>query len=214
MELIGLTKAVALTTLTFTLSATPTWGQTNQNQALTIKNSQVVSQRPPILYSQSPSNRALAETYIRRGMDYYKQRNLDLALFNFTQAIKLNPNYAEAYFLRGGVYFLREDNLDLDLALADLNLGIRLNPNYAEAYFLRASVYRNQEKWDLALADYNKVIAISPNTAHAYYGRGEVYRQIGNISKARSDYQQAAELYLDQQRIDFYQRTIRRLNSL
>ena len=40
MELIGLTKAVALTTLTFTLSATPTWGQTNQNGALTIKNSQ------------------------------------------------------------------------------------------------------------------------------------------------------------------------------
>ncbi|MDH6107155.1 hypothetical protein NWP22_15015 [Anabaenopsis tanganyikae CS-531] len=31
MQLIGLTKAVALTTLTFTLSATPGWSQTNQN---------------------------------------------------------------------------------------------------------------------------------------------------------------------------------------
>ncbi|MDH6100254.1 hypothetical protein NWP21_15685 [Anabaenopsis sp. FSS-46] len=31
MQLIGLTRAVGLTTLTFTLSATPTWGQANQN---------------------------------------------------------------------------------------------------------------------------------------------------------------------------------------
>ncbi|MDH6099517.1 tetratricopeptide repeat protein [Anabaenopsis tanganyikae CS-531] len=104
MELIGLPKAIALTTLTFTLSATPTWGQTNQNQALTIKNSQVVSQRPPILYSQSQSNRDLAETYLMRGIDYYDQGKWELALVDYNQAIKLNPNLALAYIGRGAVY--------------------------------------------------------------------------------------------------------------
>ena len=76
MQLIGLTKAVALTTLTFTLSATPVWSQTDQNSF----------KRTPILYSQGRSNRDLAETYLSRGIVYYEQGNLDLALFNFTKA--------------------------------------------------------------------------------------------------------------------------------
>ncbi|MDH6104617.1 tetratricopeptide repeat protein [Anabaenopsis tanganyikae CS-531] len=214
MQLIGLTKAVALTTLTFTLSATPTWSQTNQNQALTIKNSQVVSQRPPILYSQSQSNRDLAETYFRRGVDYYKQGNLDLALFNYTQAIKLNPNLANAYMGRGIVYRNQQKS---DLALADYTRAIRLNPNLADAYILRGLIYEYQEKWDLALADYNKaigIIGINPNYAHAYGGRGVVYRNLGDINKAREDLQRAAQLYLTQGNTAAYQRTIRLLNSL
>ena len=35
---------------------------------------------------------------------YYYQEKWDLALADYTQAIKLNPNLAEAYFMRGAVY--------------------------------------------------------------------------------------------------------------
>jgi tetratricopeptide (TPR) repeat protein len=219
MELIGLTKAVALTTLTFTLSATPTWGQTNQNsftcsstsypgcveqiptplgltrepgkyqkinageslpptvqisysEALTIKNSEVVSQRPPILYSQSQSNRDLAETYFDRGIVYYEQGNLALALFNLNRAIELNPNYADAYINRGVVYANQQK---WDLALADFTQAITFNPNFAEAYYNRGNVYEDQQKWDLALADFTQAITFNPNFAEAYNNRGLVY---------------------------------------
>jgi tetratricopeptide (TPR) repeat protein len=164
MELIGLTKAVALTTLTLTLSANPVWSQTNQNGALTIKNSQVVSQRPSILYSQGRSNRDLAETYLSRGIDYYEQGNLDLALFNFTKAIELNPNLALAYGARGDIYINQQR---WDLALADYTRAIRINPNLALAYRNRGDIYMNQQKWDLALADYTQAIKINPNYAQA-----------------------------------------------
>ena len=211
MEIIGLTRAVALTTLTFTLSATPTWGQTNQNsftctsssypgcveqiptplgltpepgkyqkinageslsptvqshsEALTIKNSQVVSQRPPILYGQSQSNRDLAAAYVRRGLVYYEQGNLALALFNLNRAIELNPNYAEVYILRGIVY---ADQKKWDLAVADYTQAIKLDPNYAKAYYNRGLVYYDQKKWDLAVADYTQAIRLNPNQSQLW----------------------------------------------
>ncbi|MDB9538986.1 tetratricopeptide repeat protein [Anabaenopsis arnoldii] len=211
MQLIGLTKAVALTTLTFTLSATPTWSQTNQSEALSIKNSQVVSQRPPTLYSQGWSNRGLAVTYFNRGVDYARQQRWDLALFNYTQAIKLNPKYAEAYNNRGVVYVNQQK---WNLALADYTQAIKLNPNFADAYYGRGVVYYNQQKWDLALADFNQAIRLNFIDAEAHNNRGLVYRKLGDINRAREDFQRAARLYSNQDDTAGYERAIRLLNSL
>ncbi len=95
MELIGLTKAVALTTLTFTLSATASCSQTNENSV----------KETPILYSPSESNRDSAIIHYDRGAVYYNQKKWDLALAEYNKAIRLNSNLALAYSGRGMVYF-------------------------------------------------------------------------------------------------------------
>jgi tetratricopeptide (TPR) repeat protein len=49
---------------------------------------------------------------------------------DLNQAIRLNPNFAEAYFLRGSAYGSRGDYAR---ASADLEKALQLNPNHAGA---------------------------------------------------------------------------------
>ncbi|MDB9540271.1 tetratricopeptide repeat protein [Anabaenopsis tanganyikae CS-531] len=152
-----------------------------------------------------------SEAYFNRGVVYTRQQKWDLALADFNQAIKLNPNDALAYKNRGTIYYNQQK---WDLALADFNQAIKLNPNYAGAYTNRGNVYHDQQKWDLAVADYNKAIAVDPNLAQAYYNRGNIYLKLGNINKAREDLQRAAQLYLTQGNTAYYEDAIEILNSL
>jgi tetratricopeptide (TPR) repeat protein len=201
MQIIRLTKAAAFALLTFTLSATPVWSQTNRNSF----------KETPILYSQSQSNRDLAIIQNNRGVDYAGQQKWDLAVADFNRAIALNPNHAEAYNLRGNVYANQEK---WNLAVADYTQVIRLNPNHAKAYNLRGIVYDNQQKWDLAVGDYTQAIRLNPNYAEAYNLRGFVYYKLGDINKARQDFQRAAQLYRTQGRTADYERVITLLNLL
>ncbi|MDH6098192.1 tetratricopeptide repeat protein, partial [Anabaenopsis sp. FSS-46] len=52
----------------------------------------------------------------------------DLVVADYTEAIKLNPNLALAYYNRGIVYRKQQK---WDLAVADYNKAITLDPNYA-----------------------------------------------------------------------------------
>ncbi|CEJ44475.1 TPR repeat-containing protein [Umezakia ovalisporum] len=110
---------------------------------------------------------------------------------DYTQAIKLNPNYADAYYNRGIFYYSQGE---WDLAVADFTQAIKLNPNYAGAYFCRGVVYGNQEEWDLALADFTQAIKLNPNDALAYNNRGIVYGEQGEWDLALADYTQAIKL--------------------
>ena len=59
----------------------------------------------------------------------------DKAIADYTEAIRLNPKYAEAYYNRGVAY---EDKGEHDKAIADFTEAIRLDPKYAKAYAIGA----------------------------------------------------------------------------
>jgi tetratricopeptide (TPR) repeat protein len=136
MQIIGLTKVAAFTVLTFTLSTTAIGSQTNQNSL----------KKKPILYSQSQSNRNLAEAYFNGGNVYYNQEKWDLALAEYSKAIVIDPNHADAYNNRGNVYLNQKK---WNLAVDDYTRSIAINPNLGEAYNNRGLAY-------LKLGDFNK----------------------------------------------------------
>jgi tetratricopeptide (TPR) repeat protein len=79
------------------------------------------------------------------------------ALLLFTEDIKLDPGYADAYIARADGYL--EKKL-FEKAIADFAAVIKLNPNDYRGYEGRAKAYCEQKKKDLAVADEEKAAAL------------------------------------------------------
>jgi len=108
-------------------------------------------------------------------------------------AIKLQPDYAEAYYIRGNVY--RNGLNQYQRAVDDYNEAIRLNPDNPYAYAKRGDCYC----YDLgdinkAIKDYDKAIGLSPQFEVAYYNRAGAYQRLNKYKEAMSDLKVAARL--------------------
>ncbi|GBU21202.1 hypothetical protein R80B4_01091 [Fibrobacteres bacterium R8-0-B4] len=137
---------------------------------------------------------------IRKGSDDGKK--YDLAVADFTEALRLDPNNAEVYFQRGGVHtsaaYLYRDRAHYCLAIADYTKAIRLDPNMAEAYSKRGDAYagcgyvdKSNAVLDFAIADYTEAIRLNPDNAMAYYDRGGTYKNKGDFDNAIANYTEA-----------------------
>jgi tetratricopeptide (TPR) repeat protein len=142
------------------------------------------------------SNAALA--YGLRGEAYRDKGDLDHAIADFSQAIKIDrawplndPGSFRVYVNRGIAY---RDKGDLDGAIADFSKAIEFEPEFADAFVNRCVVYADKGQYDLALADCTKAIAINPKDAVAYNDRGVAYEKKGDIDGALADYTKAIEL--------------------
>jgi tetratricopeptide (TPR) repeat protein len=132
-------------------------------------------------------------TTITNGMNVSSDKQIlyDRSIEDFTQAIRLDPNSAQAYRERGVAY---SDRGDQNHAIMDLDQAIRLSPNYILAYNNRGNIYRRRGEYDRAIADYNYAIRLDPNFARAYMNRGGTYRNKGDYNRAIADHTQAIQL--------------------
>jgi Tfp pilus assembly protein PilF len=89
----------------------------------------------------------------KRAFDHEESGELDKAIVAYSEAIRLDPEWADAYLFRGTVYAKKDD---LDRAVADYTEAIRLNPKDAGAYNRRARAYERKGKSVKAAADYSK----------------------------------------------------------
>ncbi|MBL8207911.1 MAG: DUF3421 domain-containing protein [Blastocatellia bacterium] len=134
-----------------------------------------------------------SELYLkRRGEAYVGLKKYDLALADYTEAIKLKPENGDAFNLRAAVYVAQKN---YPLALADYDSVIALpdksETKYAkiQAFVQKGDIYRETGKLDLAIAEYTKTIAASPDHGHAMYGRGLAYYKKGDAKAAEADFQ-------------------------
>ena len=111
---------------------------------------------------------ALAIAYNNRGNAHTARGDLDRAILDFDQSIKLDPAYAKPFNNRGAAYLRKGE---YDLALKALDQAIRLNPNYGRAFVNRAGVYLKKNEYDRAGRDYDEAIRLDPILDAAWSGR-------------------------------------------
>jgi len=133
-----------------------------------------------------------AKAYVESGWVYFRRKDYDKAISDFTEAIGVDPKNDDlAYLLRGSAYSRLGR---LDKAITDYNEAIRLNPNFALAYFERGVAYGNKGKHDKAISDFTEAIRLHPNFALAYNNRGKAYLHTGNRAKANAHFATAKRL--------------------
>jgi tetratricopeptide (TPR) repeat protein len=120
--------------------------------------------------------------------------DVDEQLRFYTEAIRLKPDYADAFYNRG---IARHDKGDLDGALQDYNEAIRLNPKGAFAFNNRGNARRDKGDLDRALQDYNEAIRLKPDYAEAFNNRGVARRDKGELDGALRDFTEAIRLKAD-----------------
>ena len=132
-----------------------------------------------------------AEDYFNKAHDLINLINPYAAIANYTEAIRLNPLYVEAYVNRGKALYTKGDR---GRAIADFDEAIRLDPQCAEAYNNRGDAYGDKGDLDKAIADYTEAIRLNPQYDEAYLNRGAAFYDKGGLDEAIADYTEAIRL--------------------
>lgn len=121
----------------------------------------------------------------------YQSTDSDEKIKFYSEAIRLNPNYAEAYNNRG---IARDNKGDFGGAIDDYTEAIRLKPDFAKAYYNRGAARKAQGDLHGAIADCTEAIRLKPDYAEAYYNRGAAYWSKGDFPKCVADWEKTLEL--------------------
>jgi TonB family protein len=144
-----------------------------------------------------------SKEYLDRGYKHYQDNDYkndpgDCALGACAEAIRLDPQNADAYYCRATML---RDKGERDKALADIDEAIRLKGDKAQFYSLRGVLYGDKDMYEKGLADLNRMIELqgSDATHYDYARRGDFYYKLDKPEEAVKDYTKAIELKPDYQ---------------
>jgi tetratricopeptide (TPR) repeat protein len=133
----------------------------------------------------TPPGVAEAQQALDAGRETLRKNRISEAIELFTQAVKSNPDLAEAWFERGKC----EVRIRLDpkteeaarvveeKALDDFTAAIRKNPAYADAYFNRAMILASRAQYKVAIDDLLNAVRFNPQDPEAHRWLGELYEK-------------------------------------
>ena len=129
--------------------------------------------------------------FVNRGIAYRRAGDIERAIRDYDEAIRLNPRAADAFNNRGNAFRALDDP---ERAMRDYDEALRLDPHYAHAYNNRGIIFLEMDEVDRAIADFNKAIAEEPGYANAFRNRGLAWLQQRLFDRANEDFDEASRL--------------------
>jgi tetratricopeptide (TPR) repeat protein len=151
----------------------------------------------PQLRAPSPKVAALIET----GKKAAIANDLKKAVHDFTEAVRIDPNYAAGYSERGQALF---ELGETDRAIADYSAALKHDPNYGPALRGRAMAHLYRGATDRALSDLSRAIQVAeidPNRLsplelfYARRSRATIYGTRMQLDAEIADYSAIIEAY-------------------
>jgi tetratricopeptide (TPR) repeat protein len=131
-----------------------------------------------------------SNSYTSEGYVLSHRYEFGAATKNFNEALKTDPDNAQAYYGRGTALLLTGQ---YTAAIADFSSAIRLDPQWFD-YTNRAGSYEETGDYARALADLNEAIALEPKGPALLVMRADLYARSGQVQMAKADLEKAATM--------------------
>ncbi len=118
------------------------------------------------------------------------RRDHPTAMKLVNDALRIDPNLAHAYYLKGWIH---KEMGDTGLAISSLRTAIEQDPEYYEA-FIQLGILHAAERDHLAKEYYQSALALKPWNVEAWYNLGMYYQESGQDSLALETYARMAEI--------------------
>ena len=148
-----------------------------------------------------------AEWHVKQGIQLFEQGEYEAAILEYDEAIRLDPEYARAYYDRGTVYGALGQ---YEQAIQEYNEAIRLDPEDVWALGNRGSSYFDLGQYQRAIQDFDEAARLNPEEGLIYANRMMAYTMLNMDTEAEQDLNRAVELGIDS---DMLEEEIARLKS-
>ncbi|MFM8300734.1 MAG: DnaJ domain-containing protein [Microcystis aeruginosa] len=160
------------------------------------------------LSPEIPTFQRSAEGFYQQGWHYAQEKNYQLAIAFYQQAIAINPRFWQAYLQRAEVYYHNQQDRQV---LSDCRQVLQLKPDCSQAYYYLGLSRQRLGYTQSSLEAYGKAIAIDPNNPQFYYHRGLALEELSELPAARKDFQIAAKKFKQQGNFRRYHAIINKL---
>ena len=136
----------------------------------------------PALYERALAMKTnLPAAYCGRGCAWIAASDLQRATADFHEAIRLDPEFDEAYFQLAVTHSLEGKE---EVALKYASEAIRLQPGNGNYYATRADIFAALGRTKEALEDFRRAIDLAPSNAQAHLHLGFLYYRHGETAAA------------------------------
>ena len=131
--------------------------------------------------------------WVMKGLSFVVNSQYKESITAYDEAIKLDPNYSDAYVQRAMSHISLED---WKAAIADCEKVIFLGDkeDLKTIYGTRAMAYDGMKNFKMAIADFDRHLSTNPENAISYYGRGKAYEGMGDQGRAMQDFEKSKAL--------------------
>lgn len=143
---------------------------------------------PGTSFSGDVRSRLEAYRYANNCKSLIEKAEYQKAVDEISEAIKLESQFATAYYYRSLAYMNMEE---YEKAISDIDKVIVLAPEVFGYYNHRGSIYLFKKDYKKAIENFNKSLTIEPSNIIAYIHRGDTFRMSGKYEEAITDYTSA-----------------------
>jgi tetratricopeptide (TPR) repeat protein len=154
-------------------------------------------------YSEKYYKPEHARPYLNRAIAKYSSGDRKSAFNDIYRALKIDPKYAEAYYIRG-IYYRDDGEYGKAQALSDFSKAMentspqqKLKPEYANLYFEYALIKSKIVGAATSLSDFDQIIKLNPNYIDAYFARAIIKQNVSGVKAALNDFDMALKLKPD-----------------
>lgn len=149
--------------------------------------------------SNVPAGPRSPDEFYLRGIRCAVAHRYEDAIADYTQAIALNDQFAEAYLRRAEIRYVLGDDSGV---LIDCQRGVSL---YGTGYAVDSQIYYYQGMArfrlgyvESAIAAFSEAIKLDPKDARYHYQRGIAHQELHDYTEAFRDIRRSAQLYRNQ----------------